>query len=232
MKKLLLLSLSAMVLGFSACSDDEDTNPDPTGPTLYMNIKPNSTWNYRQTDSTSAGTTTNNFVMTSTSQDTSINSRAYHVFNRSDMGNIYHSIITNNTYYTYQPFPFDIGTVQYFDNLFLKSEANVNESWSQVYTIPVPVNGTDVEMPVTLTHRIAEKGLTKTVNGISYNNVIHVASSIAIPNVPGFSLTSDLHFYYAPNAGLIYSSTYLTLSQPGSTNTIKNVVELMSSDLK
>lgn len=232
MKKLLSFVLAGFVLSFAACSDDDGGGGDtPAGPTLYMNIKPNSTWQYRATDSSSSGTNISNFTLTSTSADTIINGRSYHVYDHSTNGRVYNAIVSNNTYYTYQPLPLNIST-DYYENLYLKSEAAINDSWVQNYNIPIDFNGQQLSLAVAQTNRIAEKGITKTVNGVTYNNVIHVSSTLGMPPIPGYNLQSDLHFYYAPNAGLIHSNTFVVLNQPGNSTTVRNIVDLMSSDLK
>jgi hypothetical protein len=82
-----------------------------------------------------------------------------------------------------------------------------------VYTINV--GGTDVE--VRLTNTIQDKGISKTVGSTVYTNVIHIVTTINIPilaTLPGSSLTTDIHYYYAPKYGLIQNDSKIDLVAP------------------
>jgi hypothetical protein len=53
------------------------------------------------------------------------------------------------------------------------------------------------------------------VNGLTYNDVIHVKTDIAVAGVPASALTSDIHTYYAPNAGIIENTNKINLNYFG-----------------
>jgi hypothetical protein len=69
-----------------------------------------------------------------------------------------------------------------------------------------------------LNYKIAEKGISRTVNSIAYTNVIHVSfSNIAVTGAPiPLNINSTGDSYYAQGVGLIES----TLSVPSQTITI------------
>ncbi len=83
-----------------------------------------------------------------------------------------------------------------------------------------------------LTNKIAEKGISMTVNGISYSNVIHVSTSLSSALIPSSSFTSSIDSYYAPKFGLIENTSKVHLDYSGLTENVNSTTELMSADLK
>jgi len=76
----------------------------------------------------------------------------------------------------------------------------------------VPVGGIDVNVNAEVTIKIEEKDISYEVNGVTYKNVIHLSvkpefKALLIP----IGNTSDIHYYYADNIGLIYNKTALKI---------------------
>jgi hypothetical protein len=209
MKKVLFAFLSASILTVSCSKDD----PIPVAPvaTKYMNTSAGSTWNYAYTDILDASNNYN-YTVTSTNRDTTAVGKSFHVYDNTTNGNEYYNV-TGNDYYTMQAF--NLGTTDTtILNLYLKTGAAVNTSWSQNISIDA---GLPTPVTITITNKIQETGLTKTVGANTYTNVIHVVTSISsliIASLPGSSFTNDIHFYYAPNYGMIQNDTKLDLVVP------------------
>ena len=209
MKKLLLITLVSSFILVSCSKDDDDPVPTP-GTDKYMTSTVGSTWNYSYTDDNDPSNN-DTYTVTSINKDTSANAKSYHVFTNSGSDNEYYNI-TGNDYYTLQAFSL-AGTDTILENLYLKDNAALNFGWLQTYT--VDVSGTDIE--VRLTNKIEEKGITKTVGSTVYTNVIHIVTTIDIPilvTLPGSSLSTDIHYYYAPKVGLIQNDSKIDLVAP------------------
>ncbi len=102
----------------------------------------------------------------------------------------------------------------------------VQEFWYKADQLnPLPV-------PVTLTNNIAERDVTKVINGVTYSNVIHTSSSISSALIPAEFLATSINTYYAPKYGLIESSTIIQLDYLGLTINANLHTKLISADLK
>lgn len=206
MKIQLILALALASFGIS-CSDD-DPSPITPGTTSYITLTAGSSRNYELKNNTPPAST-NNYTITSTNRDTSINGRSYHVFSSSTGGSEYYAQ-TGNDYYTYQVLPVAIGTTN-VEILFLKDNAAVGATWVAA-SAPLSVPGVPFPLTINITNKLEEKGLSRTVNGKTYTDVIHVSSIIAVASLPGGGVTSDIHYYYAPKYGLIENSVVLSSS--------------------
>ena len=206
MKKILFASFSACLLAIS-CSKSDD--PTPIGDS-YMSLTAGSSWNYQFTDNITPANN-NTYTVTSTNRDTTAAGKSYHVFTNSNGGNEYYNI-TGNDYFTLQAL--SLGTTDTtIENLYLKNGAAVNTSWVQNYTIPAG----GVNAQITVTNKIQETGIAKMVGSTNYTNVIHVVSTITsatISALPGSSLTTNIHYYYAPKYGMIQNDAKIDLIVP------------------
>jgi hypothetical protein len=211
MKKTHFAALFVLITVFSACQGDDPPEP-PVTATTYMNMTANSTWNYEQINNTPPAVTSL-YTLTSTNRDTTAAGNSYHVFTNSSTSASEYYRVSGSDYFTYQALPANLGGVK-VENLYLKAGAAVGTSWPQVYTVTF----SGIPLQVTVTSRIEEKGLTKTVNSLTYSNVIHVKTDIAIAGIPASALTTDIHSYYAPNAGLIENTNKINLNYMGIVN--------------
>ncbi len=226
MKKLILGATFLSIFGIS-CQPE-----DPIAPVVvvkYMSLTAGSTWNYELVNNVS--TTTSTYVLTSTSRDSTINGKSYHVFtNSSGSANEYHNI-TANDYYNFRNLPGALGGSS-VENIYLKDNAAVGASWSQTY--PVTVSG--VALNVVITNTIAEKGISKTVKGTGYNDVIHVTTAITVTiggiPLPASALTTNIHFYYAGKFGMIQSSNVINLNYAGFIDNTNQQTSLVSANIK
>lgn len=220
MKKSFLGIFALLALGISCKKSDSTPDPTPTQP--YMSLTVGSTWDYQITNNLTANTTTNK--VTSIAKDSSIGSKKYQVFTNSNgTGNSYYNI-TGNEHWTFTNLgPGSSGV----ENIYLQTGKDAGFSWSTPVNLPISGGST---LPVTLTNTITEKGISKTVNGIVYTEVIKVTTTIAAIALPPNSLTTDIQSYYAPKVGLIESKYKISLPI-GSINIDQNTI-LKTSSIK
>lgn len=227
MKQIFLGILSMIIFGISCKKDDP---PKPAPPVYnYLNTNNASSWNYELVNNLTI--TTSLYSLTSTNRDSTINGKSYHVFtNSGTTGNEYYNI-TGNEYYNFRSLPsaFGGGNVE---NIYLKDNLSVNGTWSQSF----PVMASGFPAVVTLTNTIAEKGITKVVNGVTYNDVIKVSTSITASisgfPLPASALMTDIQNFYAPKYGLIQSINKIDVDFNGVTDHTDQQTNLKSSVLK
>ena len=227
MKNVLLRALTISLFIISCKSED---HPDPIQqPVTYMPVTAGSTWNYELINNTPPATP-QTFTLTSTTRDSAINGKQYRVFTNSISANEYYNI-TGNEYYNFRNLPAALGTssVEY---LYLKDNAGVNSSWSQTY--PITVSG--VTLNAILTNTVTEKGISKTVKGATYNDVIHVTTTVGINiggiPLPASAITSDIQSYYAAKIGMIQSVNKIKLDYAGFKDSANQQISLNSYDIK
>ncbi len=217
--------LAVLVLISIAISCKKTTTPVVADSQKYMSFTAGSTWTYETQNNIAATTTTN--IVTSTNRDSTIEAKIYHVFTNSNGApNDYYNI-TQNDYWTFKNLSASQG-ISPVATIYLKDNAAVNISWSQV--VNVPVSGFPAPVPVTFTNTIAEKGITRTVNGKAYTDVIRTTTTIAVQGLPPGSITTDIQSYYAAKYGLIESKYKINIPLL-TVNTDQNTV-LKSSDIK
>lgn len=219
-----LIILFSGILFFSACSKKESNNPSGTNNT-YINTNAGSTWSYHKVDSSTTTPNSSDYTVTSTSQDSTINGRKYHVYNNSYGGNSYLAL-SGNMYYQYDSLPISGGIN--VERLYLTDNLAVGKTWTQDLDLTI------ANFPITLTatNTIAEKGISRIVNGITYSNVIHVATSLSAKGIPGSALTSAIDSYYAPNYGLIENSTRIAVNYFTVSENINVKTQLTGASLK
>ncbi len=224
MKSIFLPFWVILILITSCKKDDRDTEPQTE---TFINTSSGSTWNYQETDNLPPQTVSN-YTVTSTSRDTSINGKNYHVYTDSDGDNRYLNM-TGHDYYQHDSLPLGVGS-GVFERLYLKDDLAAGANWVQTLTVNVPA--LPIPIPVTITNTIAEKGISRTVNNVEYKNVIHISTSISSALVPSSSLTTNISSYYAPNVGLIENSNVVQLDYLGITENINIQTKLLSADTK
>jgi len=214
----------AVTLIFSACNKNNSDSSASTD--VYLNTTQGSSWSYTQTDE-SGTNPPSNYTVTSSSKDTTINSRKYHVYDYSYGGSEYLGV-DGHDYYQYDSIPVSGGIN--IERLFLKDNASAGTTWNQDFSLTIP--GVPLPVPLTVSNRIAEKGIDKTVNGTTYSNVIHVSTSLSSGLIPSSSFSSSIDSYYAPKYGLIENTTVIHLDYLGLTEDINVKTELTSATLK
>lgn len=212
MKKNLFWLFIAASTGIFSCKKD-GSNPNPPSSVSYLSIAAGNSWNYENTGNPSSTPVVTAFTITSSSRDTSINSKSYHVFSRTDALGAEYYYINTNDYYEYLRLPV-LDTIK-TENLFLKSNFTAGQNWSQDLA---PVTYTGVTAVLTKYDTVIETNMTKTVKGISYDSVIHVRGGLKIksitPAIISPTLTSTIDNYYAPRVGKIYTYINVHLTNP------------------
>lgn len=227
MKTKLLFPFLAVLI-FASCEKKDDETKPTTEAKAYINTNAGSSWTYHETNSSGVNPVHSDYTLVSSSSDTSINGRTYHVYNYSYGGSQYLNK-SGNDYYQYDSIP---GLDQVIERLYLKDNASTGTSWKQDLNVSIP--SSPLPIPVTLTNKIAEKGLSKDINGTTYTNVIHVTSSISINSalIPATALQSSIDSYYAENYGLIENTTQISIDLFGITQKVDVKTQLQSATLK
>jgi len=212
-----------------AVSCQNDDIPAPATPDAYMSLTTGSTWNYEVVNNLTTNTST--YTLTATSKDSAIGGKTYRVVtNSSGSGNEYYNI-TGNDYNNFRKLPTALGSSNVVFN-YLKDNAAIGTSWVQAY--PVTVSG--VSLNATLTNTVTQKGISKTVKGIAYKDVIQVNTAIAVSigplPLPAGALTSDIQSFYAPKVGLIQTVNKVNLNYAGITDNTDQLTNLVSATIK
>ncbi len=211
----------------SSCTKKDTTPTNSPAANSYVNTNSGSVWTYQEIDSSGASPQTSSYTVTSTAADTTINSKQYHVYSYSYGGSQYLNL-TGHNYYQFDSIPGGLGQV--IERWYLEDNAAMNATWTQNFS--VNITGIPFAIPVTLTNKIAETGITSIVNGITYTGVIHVSTTISSSLIPEANLTSSIDSYYAPNYGLIKNSTLVNLNYSGLSEYVNIKTQLLSAVLK
>ena len=222
MKKVLLpaILLASIIV---SCKKNDDTT-SPVTPETYMNSTAGSYRIYNYTDNANAANNRTDST-TSTSRDTTINTKSYHIFSN-QTGNLQYFAISGNDYFQYQKLPAALGGTS-IENLYLKTNATAGLTWPQTFSIIY----SGVTINLTLANSITATGLTRTVNGIGYSDVIQVttlASASAFGTV--IPITSqNITAYYAPKVGLIENTFQLSATVAGNPIAVDNQTKLVKA---
>lgn len=227
MKKITFTILTATLLGIS-CKKKDSPEPVPVPAYKFMSVTAGSSWNYELVNNVVPSTAA--YTLTSTSRDSTINGKAYHVYTNSRGANEYY-YISGNDYLNFRSLPAAIGgsVVEY---IYLKDNAVAGVSWSQSFA----VSGNGFPINATLNNTITAKGITKVVKGITYKNVYHVTTTLSV-SVSGFpippsGLSSDIQTFYAERFGVIQSINKINLNYLGFTDNTDQQTNLISADIK
>ena len=217
-----LLVICTLCVVFAACK--KSTSP---GDSAYVTITANSTWNYQQTNNAGPTPVVTNYTITSTNKDTVIIGRTYHIFSNSTGARQYTNV-SGHDYYQYDSLP--IPNIPAIERLYLKDDVSANNNWVQNISVNIP--GVPLAIPLVITNTVTEKGISRTVNNVSYDNVIHVQTSLSSILIPAASFTNTNNSYYAPKFGLIENTTVVQLNYAGYNQNINLKKILMSAVLK
>jgi hypothetical protein len=173
-----------------------------TGSTAtYQPLSAGSTWKYRTDYSAAYGYAfADTDLITMGSKTLTINSKLYTQayethsgFSLADTGYYYTS---NHDYSTMQKVPTASGTSYAVEFLYLKDNAAVGTTWSSSLSYPhigvIALNG-----------KITEKGISKTVAGKTFTNVIHTSVSLTM-SVLGQSVVANYEIYVAQGVGIVH----------------------------
>ncbi|MDQ6844372.1 MAG: hypothetical protein M3Z92_08485 [Bacteroidota bacterium] len=228
--KINLSIICLLSLIFVSCKKNDSSSTTTPSADNYITTSGGSSWNYHLIDSSTSVPVSSNYTLTSTTRDSSINGKNYHVFTNSTGGNQY-QYLSGHDYYEYDSLAVAANlNANAIERLYLKDDAALGATWSQNMNVSVP--GSQIPVPFTISNSITEKGIQRTVNGISYSNVIHVSTAISSPFIPSASLVTSINSYYAPKFGLIENSNVIHLNFAGIVVDVKTTTTLMSATLK
>ena len=221
----LFLLFSCLSIVIFSCKKD-DVDPQQPAVESYMNLSAGSSRVYSFQEN-NPPTAPSSYTLTPAGRDTTVDGKVFTIFNGRN-GSLEYYNVTGNNYYTLIKLPGGF-TNDVFVNLYLKSDQPVNSSWTQNYTVDIP--GLPLPATVVLTNKIVEKDITRTVSSLTYNNVIHVSSSISgnVGPLPITGLSSDINNYYAPKYGMIESSNIFGINFSGIQDSTNTVTKLTSS---
>jgi len=222
-----LLILCFVSLTFFACKKNGDNTNPSTQTATYINTNAGSSWTYHEINSSGVAPTNTDYTVVSTAKDSSINGKSYHIYDYSYGGSEYLNL-TGHNYYQYDSIPGGLNEV--FERLYLKDDLAVGTNWKQDISVTIP--GVAFPVPATITNTVAEKGISRNINGTNYSNVIHVATTITSALIPASSLTTSIDSYYAERFGLIENSTVVKLNFFGTTENVDISTKLTSAVLK
>lgn len=220
-----LLYLAAFFILFQSCKKTPGTEGPQGSSALYLNTTAGSVWHYHEINASEGTPMESDYTVTSTSRDTSVNGKSYHVYTYSYGGSKYLNK-SGDDYYEYADFA-SLG--QAIERLYLKGKASVNTTWSQDVNIPVP------NFPVSIKVKINNQIMgisSRTVNGKTYNDVVHVKTTLTSSDIPAGKLITDINSYFAPQAGLIENTSKVSLDFTGYELNVDLKTTLQSADLK
>lgn len=234
MKRNLLFLFPVVIIFALSCKKDKGTTTPPASNVSYMSVTAGNTWNYENTRNPSSSPVVTNYLVTSSSRDTTINSKSYHVFSRTDALWAEYYYVNGNDYYEFLRVPI-LDTIK-TENLLLKSNLATGGNWTQTVA---PVTYSGITGNLSKSDTIIETGITKTVKGITYDSVIHVRGALKVVSIspPLFTpvFSSVIDNYYAPRVGKIYSYLKVSLKVTGAfpiDQAYENKAELVSTNFQ
>ena len=187
--KLLSVLMASSLLIFTQCKKDDGGGDTPPAVTKdYSPLTTGSTFTYRDSTITAAGTTTSSYTLTVTGMDTTVNGKKYYKLTGSDTSVRYKAKVGANYY---QLTSFQALGVTAFEDNYLNDSLAVGDIWSQT-TAPFAIpGGSGFTATATLKYKIVSKGVSLTVNGTTYADVINVqlASLTVVASGLSFNIT-------------------------------------------
>jgi hypothetical protein len=212
MKQLILFLIIGVALFTAACKlDKPDLSKGGSAASTaesYQPINKGTSWTFKQTTTDNLSHVEVATQTTTITGDTkTFNNKLYYVgLSTSDTlsGNAYYSY--NNGDYRYRTAI--LGTDIIIEYLYLKDNATIGQIW----TAPVTDNGTVNTIPAQIIGDVEEKGISKTVSGKEFANVIHTKILFQYNVTGAFETYQVIDFYVAKGVGIIEMDT--NVSQP------------------
>ncbi|RCH54543.1 hypothetical protein DJ568_12030 [Mucilaginibacter hurinus] len=232
MKKLLLSVFALTVLFFAACKKDKNKpNPQPDSP--YQPFTSGSTWKYRVVDGSGETAEADTILNKMTGDTRTFNGKTFHVLiskemvmpesasvsklkiNEGPAGDETYIGFNNNIYSSFYEDEYNRIEIGY-----LNLDKAVGEAWTE--KISFKEDGTNLEGQVKTT--TIEKGLSKTLHGKTYNDVIHSKVELQVKTGDSYTTKVSLEFLTAKNIGVI--------STTGNIDGEESVSELIDYNIK
>ena len=224
-----IMAFFAAITLFVQCKkyngSDNENNPPVTAKN-YLPVTAGSTFTYHSVINTSA----TDYTLTATSADSLVNGNSYTKFTGSDGETRYYRRVGVN-YCQVSSLPSLPGSPVFEDN-YLNDSLPVNSTWNIQFQFPYPL-GFPPQLTAIGTYKIIEKGISLSVSGTTYKDVIHikltdVSGYGALSNPPLITGIATGDFYYALGVGLVQSSLTVTddpsngINAYSKTETLKN----------
>lgn len=191
LKALPLLALATLL--FTSCKKDkgespsDDTNTKTTSDT-YQPLTTGSTWKYVESGDTTTHTITGATQVFGGKTYTTVEAKS-----KAGTDHAYY-YVKDHVYILRQTLS-GYGDIAF---TYLNDTAKVNATW----TANVTDGGTLGGIPARMIGAIAQKGISKAVNGKTYTNVIHSTAQLQY-NLGGYTTLATYDFYAAKGIGLI-----------------------------
>ncbi|MFY7879751.1 MAG: hypothetical protein ACOVP6_06750 [Lacibacter sp.] len=219
MQKSIFFLLLLFITGTIACKKKKDaTPPPPTTASDYMPMTTGSEWNYAVSTNGAPST----YKLTATAKDTLFsNGRTYKVFTNSSGPNEYY-FRNGSEYYRYTTLP---GlTDQSFELKYLVDNLNVGATWVETKSVDVDLSslmipgvGTET-LPIQITFKIEEKGISHTVDAKTYSDVIRVSATLKITDSPFGEIVpspNNINYYFAKGIGMVHNTIVFGVALAG-----------------
>ncbi|WP_143822258.1 hypothetical protein [Mucilaginibacter pedocola] len=197
MKKYILSAIAITTLLFSACKKDNDNKPGDNVTGNYQPLTTGSTWSYRNEgialgEGEAEVDTTVNTMTATTKVFNGKTFRELKSVSGTETTNSYFGI-DNHFYYNHTVV--DAANAE-LELPYLNDEKAVNDSW----TVPVVIE----EAPESqIKGTIVEKGISKTILGKTYNNIIHTKLELQSKDEGQYVTVFTFDFYVAKNIGVV-----------------------------
>ena len=211
MGKNLLVILTFMAIGYSGCKQVEYVAPPPAAATSYFPQTYGSTWTYRDslfgepTDTVgirSAVINSKTFTINGSTTDFNglICYNARVVDQNNAVGTAYY-YVGKHVFALLESTP----PAGFLILNIMVDTAAVGHVWVSSPALNTLLNGS----PAQAVNTVVEKDLTRTVNGVTFTNVIHTTTSLQT-NIKGegFQNIANFDFYLAPGVGLIEKDAF------------------------
>ena len=200
MKKPILILITIAAVVAAGCKKSNN-DPSPDASDTYLPVTSGTTWTYDDVIGTSHGTD----IITLTGATSTINGKKYYALTGDKNG-------TKTTGYFYAA---DHSYALRGSNASVGITLEIqlgNDSQPAGYTWTThPTDDGLVEgIPAQTINKIIAKGISKTVNGKSYDNVIHTQVTLQY-NIGGYQTAAVYDIYMAKGIGMIEEDTDMTM---------------------
>lgn len=205
MKKNILTLIAIATVMFSACKKDHNDNPGggtPGTSESYQPVTKGSKWSYRNESTvipglhtTSAAVEVDTLENIMTDVTKVVNGKTYHKMSSTTGGESEDNYfaVSNHIYYNLNTDELVDGEVEL---PYLNDQAAVNTVWTTAIEVP---NAPKAQVKST----VVEKGITKSILGKNYSNVIHTMVELQIFEDANYVTFATVDYYVARGVGVI-----------------------------
>ncbi len=198
MKKILSTLILGSAMLIAGCSKKNNPGPSASADT-YLPISSGSTWTYNDV----VNGNTSQLTITMTGGTSVINGKTYYA---GTSASVTRGTSTGYFYSANHSYSFRASSATAGITIELQmgnDEQNVGYSWTTTPTDNGSVNG----VPAKTVNTIKEKNITKTVNGKTFNSVIHTQVDLQYDLGAGYQSVATYDIYLAKGVGMIENDT-------------------------